>query len=141
MTCDGLDGADPDGDGPRFHAFAMGTLQGPAWLVPVARYAPAYARDIGRYALHAACSVRLLQGVGLDADHQDHKPWKDRWDPENLFFYEALVPWPWGDPRGPGPYATGDQVRRHLAARGIPLRRYQRSIWGTTSAFWAASWT
>lgn len=38
MTLDGLDGARWDPQGNDFHAFAMGTLQGPAWLVPVVRY-------------------------------------------------------------------------------------------------------
>jgi hypothetical protein len=56
---------------------------------------PRYARDIGRYALHAASSARLLQGFGLDGDHQDHKDWKDRWDPQCLLFYEALTAWDW----------------------------------------------
>ena len=95
MTCDGLDGADWGGGEPGFHAFAMGTLQGPAWLVPVARYDPRYARDIGHYALHAACSARLLQGFGLDWDHQDHMEWKAQWDPHDLLFYEALTAWDW----------------------------------------------
>ena len=111
LTCDGLDGAYWDGDEPGFHAFAMGTLQGPAWLVPVARYDPRYARDIGRYALHAASSARLLQGFGLDWQHQDHLDWKSRWDPRCLFFYEALASWDWGNRREFRPYATGDPVR------------------------------
>ena len=60
MTCDGLDGADWGGKEHGFHAFAMGTFQGPAWLMPVARYYAGYARDIGRYALNAANSPRLF---------------------------------------------------------------------------------
>jgi hypothetical protein len=111
ITCDGLDGADWAGAEPGFHAFAMGTLQGPAWLVPVARYDTRFARDIARYALHAAASARLLQGFGLDWDHQDHKDWKDRWDPQGLLFYEALTAWDWAPRRAFRPYATGDSVR------------------------------
>ena len=111
ITCDGLDGAYWGGAREGFHAFSMGTLQGPAWLVPVARYDPRYARDIGRYALHAGASARLLQGYGLDWDHQDHPDWKAQWDPNCLLFYEALTPWEWSDQRRFGPYATGDPVR------------------------------
>lgn len=111
MTCDGLDGAKWDEKEHSFHAFAMGTLQGPAWLVPVARYDQRYAHAIARYALHAANSTRLFQGVDLDWDHQDHKDWKDRWDPKNLLFYEALTPWDWSDQRTFRPYATGDPIR------------------------------
>jgi hypothetical protein len=111
ITCDGLDGAAWGGKEKGFHAFSMGTLQGPAWLVPMVRYDPRYARDVGRYALHAASSTRLLQGCGLDWDHQDHKDWKDRWDPQGLLFYEALAAWDWSDQRAFRPYATGDPVR------------------------------
>lgn len=111
MTCDGLDGADWGGKERGFHAFAMGTFQGPAWLVPVARYDARYARDIGRFALNAANSARLFQGVGLDWDHQDHKDWKDQWDPRSLLSYEAVTAWDWSTERKFRPYATGDQVR------------------------------
>ncbi len=111
MTCDGLDGAKWDGKERAFHAFAMGTLQGPAWLVPVARYDPRFARAIARYALHAAASARLLQGHGLDWNHQDHRDWKARWDPKDLLFYESLTPWEWSPARRFRPYATGDPVR------------------------------
>jgi len=111
ITCDGLDGAYWGGKEEGFHAFSMGTLQAPAWLVPIVRYDPRYARDVGRYALHAAASARLLQGYGLDWDHQDHKDWKDRWDPRCLLFYEALTPWEWSNRRAFRPYATGDPIR------------------------------
>jgi hypothetical protein len=111
ITCVGLDGAYWGGKEEGFHAFSMGTLQAPAWLVPIVRYDPRYARDVGRYALHAAASARLLQGYGLDWDHQDHKDWKDRWDPRFLLFYEALTPWEWSDRRAFRPYATGDPIR------------------------------
>lgn len=108
ITCDGLDGARWDDDG--FYAFTMGSLQGPAWLIPVARYDQRYARAIARYALHAANSARLLQADGLDADHQDHAAWKARWDPQNLLFYEGLKSWDPTPDRRLQPYATGDPV-------------------------------
>jgi hypothetical protein len=108
ITCDGLDGARWGDDG--FYAFTMGSLQGPAWLVPVVRYDQRYARAIARYALNAASSARLLQGEGLDANHQDHAVWKAKWDPQNLLFYEGLKSWDPGPDRTLRPYATGDPV-------------------------------
>lgn len=109
LTTDGLDAGWIGGEDKDFYAFTMGTLQGPAWLVPVARYEPAYARAIGKYALHAANSARLLQGYGMDWNHQDHKDWKDANDPLKLLFYEGLVSRDWGG-GGFRPYATGDPM-------------------------------
>jgi hypothetical protein len=108
LTCDGLDGARWGDEG--FYAFTMGSLEGPAWLIPVVRYDPRYARAIGRYALNAANSLRLLQGEGLDSGHQDHAAWKARWDPQNLLFYEGLQSWSPDPARTYRPYATGDPV-------------------------------
>jgi hypothetical protein len=108
ITCDGLDGARWGDDG--FYAFTMGSLQGPAWLIPVVRYDQRYARAIARYALNAANSIRLLQGEGLDANHQDHAEWKARWDPQNHLFYEGLKSWDPSPARTLRPYATGDPV-------------------------------
>ena len=137
ITCDGLDGARWENNG--FYAFSMGSLQGPAWLVPVARYDQRYARAIARYALHAANSARLLQGEGLDANHQDHAPWKSRWDPDNLFFYEGLAS------KGPGnagnltPYARGDAVLNgwNTGHPPVPDDGYvqQRTAWFGATAF------
>jgi hypothetical protein len=107
ITCDGLDGARV---GEDFYAFTMGSLQNPAWLVPIVRYDPRYARAIARFALHAANSCRLLQGEGLDASHQDHAAWKSAWDTGNLFFYEGLRTWDPTPERSLRPYATGDPV-------------------------------
>jgi hypothetical protein len=90
----------------------------------VARYDARYARDIGRYALNAAASARLFQGVGLDWDHQDHKDWKDRWDPEILFSYEAVTAWDWSSERKFRPYATGDPVRLGWDLPKIAARDY-----------------
>ena len=137
ITCDGLDGARWGDSG--FNAFAMGSLQGPAWLLPVARYDPRYARAIGRYALHAANSARLLQGHGLDADHQDHAAWKRRNDPGDLLFYESLASWDWDPSRTDQPYATGDPVRLGWGTGHprIPPDQYlaQRSAWFGDTCF------
>jgi len=108
INTDGLNGAD-HGD-TRFYAFSMESYQGPAWLVPVVRYDPRYARAIGIFALNAANSCRILQGFQMDWDHQDHKDWKDKWDPDYLLSYEGAL----SEDRGLGrfkPYASGDPVR------------------------------
>jgi hypothetical protein len=107
ITCDGLDVAHA---GKDFYAFSMGSLQGPAWLAPVVRYEPGYAKAIGKYLLHAANSCRLLEGFGLGAERQDHPAWKASWDKEDLFFYEGLRSWEPVPGLRRGPYATGDPV-------------------------------
>ncbi len=111
VTVDGLDGARRSPQGEAFYVFGMGSLHGPAWLVPVVRYDQRYARAIARYALHLANNARLFQGVGLDWERQDHPDWKKKWDPRNLLFYEALASWEWSDERKFRPYATGDPLR------------------------------
>jgi len=137
ITCDGLDGARWGDDG--FYAFTMGSLQGPAWLIPVVRYDQRYARAIARYALHAANSARLLQGEGLDANHQDHAEWKARWDPQNHLFYEGLKSWDPGPDRTLRPYATGDPVLLGWNPELSPVdpNEYfaQRSEWFGNSAY------
>lgn len=47
--------------------FAMGTLIGPSWLIPVVRYDQRYAAGIARYALNAAASSRIFQGYKLES--------------------------------------------------------------------------
>jgi hypothetical protein len=137
ITCDGLDGARWGDDG--FYAFTMGSLQGPAWLIPVVRYDQRYARAIARYALHTANSARLLQGEGLDANHQDHAEWKAKWDPQNHLFYEGLKSWDPGPDRTLRPYATGDPVLLGWNPGLSPVdpREYfaQRSEWFGNSAY------
>lgn len=115
MTCDGLDGAWWERRaGPGFYAFAMGSFQAPAWLLPVARYDPRFAKCIARYALNAANSCRLFLGVDLDGDHQDHLDWRKGLpnDTGFLFSYEGVRSEPHradGDHRF-SPYATGDPL-------------------------------
>jgi hypothetical protein len=137
ITCDGLDGARWGDDG--FYAFTMGSLQGPAWLIPLVRYDQRYARAIGRYALNAANSARLLQGEGLDANHQDHAVWKAKWDPQNLFFYEGLKSWDPSPERSLRPYATGDPVllgwNPGLSPVDPKVYFTQRSKWFGNSAY------
>ena len=115
ITCDGLDGAWwLRKDGPGFYAFAMGSFQAPAWLLPVARYDPRFARCIGRYALNAASSCRLFLGLDLDGDHQDHLEWRKAMPDGTgfLFSYEGVrsVPHRVDAAHRFSPYATGDPL-------------------------------
>jgi hypothetical protein len=115
MTCDGLDGAWwrwPDNNG--FYAFAMGSYQAPAWLLPVVRYDQRFARSIGRYALNAANSCRFFLGIDLDYDHQDHLDWRESLPQGKgfVFSYEGFRTEPHHvDAAHPfRPYATGDPI-------------------------------
>lgn len=131
-TCDGLDGArmrhKPD-DG--FYAFAMGSYQGPGWLLPAVRYDQRLARAAARYCLHAANSSRYFLGIDLDWDHQDHKDWRDALPDGNgyLFSYEGLrwEPFWVNSDHAFRPYATGDVV-------ALFSKRYDRP---KAAAYWA----
>lgn len=110
VTADGLDGAIWKQSG-NFRCFTMGSLNGPAWLLPALRYDQSYARAIAKYSLNMAVSMRLLQGYKLDWNHQDHKDWKDKYDPAYLLFYEALSKWSPDPEKTFRPYATGDPIQ------------------------------
>ena len=132
VTCDGLDGArmrhKPDNG---FYAFAMGSYQGPGWLLPAVRYDQRLARAVARYCLHAATSCRHFLGIGLDWNHQDHKDWRDALPGGNgyLFSYEGVRWEPfWGDAEHAfRPYGTGDVV-------ALFSKRYERA---NAAAYWA----
>ena len=130
LTCDGLDGAKWPNHG--FYAFTMGSLQGPAWLVPVVRYQPKYARAIARYALNAANSARLLEGCDLDSEHQDHGEWKANFDPDNLLFYEGLASSDPGPEHRDQPYARGDPVLLGWGTGRGPIAPQQYSTFRNT---------
>jgi len=92
-------------------AYGLGCPDSPDFSGLGFNFQPRYARMIARYALHTANNARLFQGVGLDADHQDHRAWKDQWDPADLLFYEALASSEWSSEKKFHPYATGDAIR------------------------------
>ncbi len=114
---DGIDTAGLVGgtDGPpRFeavggYAFAMNTFVW-AWpLVPVARYDPRYARDIGKWMLNAASAARLFYANAHSRDGQTCPDWDG--DPEHVIAYEGLK-YHWDDPAQPM-LATGDAIHEH----------------------------
>lgn len=114
-ACDGLDGACWRGTREGgFYAFAMGSYQAPAWLLPAVRYDQRIARTAARYALNAANSCRFFLGVDLDWDHQDHKDWRDALPAGAgyLFSYEGVRSEPHArtPEHNPQPYATGDAI-------------------------------
>ncbi len=113
--CDGLDGAwwrKPEGNG--FYAFAMGSYQAPAWLLPLVRYDQRFARAAARYALNAANSCRFFLGLDLDWDHQDHWEWRQSLPDGQgfLFSYEGFRTEAHHADAGHRfqPYATGDPL-------------------------------
>jgi len=135
-SCDGADGWDgfypleigqskknaPHKTG--FYGYTGQSLMQPSCLVPIARYYPEYARAIGKYALNVANTAALYQGYGLDWEHQDHKNWKDKYDPDYLLVYEALTSSIWGQSSVTlGPYATGDRTSQFEKTQ-YPLSHY-----------------
>lgn len=129
VSCDGLDGACWRGERkPGFYAFAMGSYQGPGWLLPAVRYDQRIARAVARYALNAANSCRYFLGIDLDWDHQDHKDWRDSLadGTGSLFSYEGVRSQPHAaDARHRfHPYATGDYLIGRYRQAHVPLDKY-----------------
>ncbi|EDM26446.1 beta-glucosidase [Lentisphaera araneosa HTCC2155] len=129
VTVDGLDGA--IWKSGNFLCFTMGSLNGPAWLLPALRYDQTYARALAKYSLNMANSMRLMQGHTLDWNRQDHKDWKDRFDPEFLLFYEALGSSEFSDKRMYSPNATGDPIRLGWGTPKVERKDYlaQKKEW------------
>lgn len=98
----GLMGSLSDGGG---YAFVMNTFDAAAALVPLVRYDPRYARDVGKWMLNLANAARLFYGTYHPADRQSSSFWKG--DPLGFIAYEGLrKEW-----EGKRPYATGDPIR------------------------------
>ncbi|MDD7984948.1 PA14 domain-containing protein [Lentisphaera marina] len=129
VTVDGLDGA--VWKNGNFLCFTMGSLNGPAWLLPALRYDPDYAVAVAKYSLNMAVSMRLMQGYKMDWNHQDHKDWKDLHDPDYLLFYEALGTSEFSDKRLYQPYATGDPIRLGWGTPKVERKDYlkQKKEW------------
>jgi hypothetical protein len=91
------------------YGFAMNTF-GWAWaLVPIARYDPRYAHDIGKWMLNAASASRLYYGNAHSREGQSCPDWDG--DPEHVVAYEGLK-YQWDDPNQPL-LATGDPIHEH----------------------------
>jgi hypothetical protein len=128
ITVDGLDGAQwkrKDAP-PNFYAFTMGSLTGPGFLLPALRYDQRYAKSVGRYVLNAAVSCLLLQGYQLDWENQDHKDWKDQYDPDGLLFYEGISTHEPSKEKKFKPYAMGDPIKAGWGVKKVNKEDYLR---------------
>ncbi|HWB53112.1 MAG TPA: hypothetical protein VG722_02935, partial [Tepidisphaeraceae bacterium] len=94
---------------PGGYGFAMNTFCW-AWpLVPIARYDPRYAHDLGKWMVNAASAARLFYANYHSADHQSCPGWDG--DPNHVIAYEGLK-YRWNDPNQPL-LASGDPVHEH----------------------------
>ena len=81
-----------------------------AWaIVPIARYDPRYAHDIGKWMLNAASAARLYYANAHSRDGQSCPDWDG--DPNHVIAYEGLK-YRWDDPNQPL-LATGDPIHEH----------------------------
>jgi hypothetical protein len=91
------------------YGFTMNTF-GWAWaLVPIARYDPRYAHDIGKWMLNAASAARLYYANAHSRENQSCPDWDG--DPKHVVAYEGLK-YQWDDPDQPL-LATGDPIHEH----------------------------
>jgi hypothetical protein len=91
------------------YGFAMNTFAW-AWpLVPVARYDPRYAKDLGKWMLNAASAARLYYADTHPRDRQTCPDWDG--DPEHVIAYEGLK-YRWDDAAQPM-LGTGDPIHEH----------------------------
>ncbi len=112
----GLAGAINNPPGRRWdggYSFAMNSFVMGWPIVPIARYDPRYAHDIGKYMLNAANAARLFYRDGLPQDRQTFPHWLE--DSDAVIAYEGLK-FRWDSPDQPL-QATGDPVKYHWGAR------------------------
>ena len=95
----GLMGSTTDSSG---YAFSMNTYSAAGIITPVVRYAPQYARLIGRWLLHVAANASLFYPNTLPTNMQSSAAWVQQTGVQSIS-YEAVRH------LGPTtPYATGD---------------------------------
>lgn len=108
----GLQGSVTDGGG---YAFAMNTFQAAAALVPLVRYDPRFAVDIGKWLLNLANNARLFYPKYLPPNQQSSFAWAE--ESRNLVSYEGLrKEW-----QGQTPYATGDAILYNMGTTDYAL--------------------
>ncbi|HEY1923446.1 MAG TPA: hypothetical protein VGG44_11905 [Tepidisphaeraceae bacterium] len=91
------------------YGFAMNTFCW-AWpLIPIARYDPRYAHDLGKWMLNAASAARLYYANAHTPDGQTNPEWDG--DPQHVIAYEGLK-YRWDDPNQKL-LATGDPLHEH----------------------------
>jgi len=98
---------------PPDQVYSMESMVVLPYVLPVLRYRPEYANDIGKYALNALSNMRWFYSNYLPADLQD------RPELSSAFPYERLSK----SEKGHSPYATGDYDSH-------------RSVYGGAYALW-----
>jgi hypothetical protein len=91
------------------YGFAMNTFCWAWALVPIARYDPRYAHDLGKWMLNAASAARLYYAENHPRERQTSPDWKG--DPNHYIAYEGLK-YRWDDDNEPM-LATGDPLHEH----------------------------
>ena len=99
----GLVGSTTDGQG---YAFAMNTFQWAGALLPLARYDPRYARDLGKWTLNLANAARLFYSNAHDAGHQSSYAWAKAHDSKSVIAYEGIRKWKRGAATARADYRT-----------------------------------
>lgn len=108
------------------YAFAGNTFSMVGALLPLVRYDARFARDLGRWVLHAASASRLFYPDAHPRVRQSCWFWRE--DTESAIAYEGLRKW-WD---GQSPYATGDPIRYSWGS--IDLGLYGSSYVGNLGA-------
>jgi len=135
----GLVGSTTDGAG---YAFAMNTFQWAGALVPLARYDPRYARDLGRWLLHLANAARLFYPNAHDAAHQSSYAWARAYDRKSIIAYEGIRKWQRGAATARADYHTvrgkivqGSFASTHFRDESPPDREVFTEASGTGPEF------
>ncbi|HEY1684648.1 MAG TPA: hypothetical protein VGG19_07800 [Tepidisphaeraceae bacterium] len=105
----GTDRCEQRGNKVGGYGFAMNTFCWAWALVPIARYDPRYAHDIGKWMLNAASAARLYYPEYHPRDRQTSADWQG--DPNHYIAYEGLK-YRWDDPNQPL-LSTGDPLHEH----------------------------
>ena len=125
----GLSGSLTDTDG---YAFAMNTFVTAGALAPVARYAPQYAHDLGKYLTAVASNSHMFFADGLPAEFQDDADYVARTGLDCLVYegvrhHSKTEPWVI-------PFATGDAKDFARSRAGTNFSFYSSGPIGMLSA-------
>jgi hypothetical protein len=110
------------------YAFAMNTYCQALAIMPIARYDPRYARDIGKWMLNAANAARLFYGDAHPPSRQTSPDWKG--DPGHVIAYEGLK-YRWDSPDQPLT-AAGDPIRHKWGPTDLSI--YSSALVGVFGA-------
>ena len=125
----GLSGSTTDTDG---YAFAMNTFVTAGALAPVARYAPQYSRELGKYLTAVASNSHMFFSDGLPAEFQDDADYVARTGLDCLVYegvrhHSKTEPWVI-------PFATGDAKDFARSRAGTNFSFYSSGPIGMLSA-------